>query len=253
MVIHCFLSNGNHFILTVNLKIGRVIADMNQPNGIWYRLVQFGFRLLYNEMAWSYDLVSWSVSLGEWRVWQKQSLRYLSGTQVLEIAHGPGHMLIELRQAGVDVVGLDLSPAMGRQAQKRLKQHDLASAVPLLRCRLPDLPFGKETFDSILSQFPTNFIFEPETLNNLYTILRPGGRLVILPEGHLVGSGLLLRFIAWLFYITGQSDSPKPPDPDNPPVWHPFTSRIEAAGFRVEVITMRFKRSAATIVLCHKP
>lgn len=226
---------------------------MRERDSAWYRLVQFGFRLLYNEMAWTYDLVSWSVSLGEWRVWQKQSLSYLCGQQVLEIAHGPGHMLIELNQAGVDVVGLDLSSAMGQQARRKLSQHGILDQVPLLRVRLPDLPFEKETFDSVLSQFPTNFIFEEETLANLFRILKPEGRLVILPEGHLIGSGPLLHFIAWLFYITGQSDSPKPPDPAEQPIWSPFTSRIEEAGFRSEVITMRFKRSAATVIICHKP
>ena len=30
----------------------------------WRRLLQFGFRLLYREMAFTYDWVSWIVSLG---------------------------------------------------------------------------------------------------------------------------------------------------------------------------------------------
>ncbi len=36
---------------------------------LWVGLIKFGFRLLYQEMAWTYDWVSWLVSLGEWRRW----------------------------------------------------------------------------------------------------------------------------------------------------------------------------------------
>ena len=88
---------------------------------LWWRLVRFGFRLLYQEMAWTYDLVSWAVSLGEWRAWQRAALPFVSGRHVLEIAHGPGHLLLALSTAGFTVSGLDLSPQMGRQARRRLR------------------------------------------------------------------------------------------------------------------------------------
>ena len=55
-----------------------------------YALLRIGFHLLYNELAWSYDLVSWAVSLGQWRTWGRASLRYLLGPRVLEVAFGTG-------------------------------------------------------------------------------------------------------------------------------------------------------------------
>ncbi|MEM7798408.1 MAG: methyltransferase domain-containing protein [Chloroflexota bacterium] len=219
----------------------------------WRSVVEFGFRLLYNEMAWSYDLVSWGVSLGEWRVWQKQSLAYLKGKRVLEIAHGPGHMLIEMHGRGFEVFGVDLSEAMGQQARSKLSATNLKAHISLARCRIPDFPFAAEHFDSVLSQFPTNFIFDPATLANLHRLLKPGGMLVILPEGHLTGSGPILRLIAWLFYITGQAASPQPLDETIQLEFGPFIERIEAAGFETEIITMRFKRSAATVIIGKKP
>ncbi|MBM4425321.1 MAG: hypothetical protein FJ030_18410, partial [Chloroflexi bacterium] len=33
-------------------------------------LLRLAFRLLYNEFAFTYDLVSWAVSVGQWRQWQ---------------------------------------------------------------------------------------------------------------------------------------------------------------------------------------
>ncbi|MCZ7544410.1 MAG: hypothetical protein M5R40_13175 [Anaerolineae bacterium] len=45
---------------------------------LWWALVRFGFRLLYNELAFTYDLVSRVVSLGQWRAWQRAAFS-LSG------------------------------------------------------------------------------------------------------------------------------------------------------------------------------
>src|SRR5258707_12123378 len=84
--------------------------------GAWWRLVKFGFRLLYNEMAFTYDTVSWIVSLGEWRSWQRTSLRHLRANPdeiVLELAHGTANLQIDLHAAGIKPVALHFSPPMG--------------------------------------------------------------------------------------------------------------------------------------------
>src|SRR3972149_2134286 len=86
------------------------------PSAMWKSLVRFAFRLLYNELAWTYDFVAWCVSLGKWKAWGRTSIRHLRGQRILELAHGPGHLLISLRLAGYHPIGIDLSPAMSRQA-----------------------------------------------------------------------------------------------------------------------------------------
>ena len=89
---------------------------MSKLASVWLQFLRFGFRLLYNELAWTYDIVSWIVSLGQWREWQKAGLQFLSGENILELAHGPGHILVELEEAGFKVTGLDLSESMGQMA-----------------------------------------------------------------------------------------------------------------------------------------
>src|SRR5215218_1335745 len=93
---------------------------------VWWRLVRFGFRLLYNECTFLYDRVSAFVSFGAWRAWQRTALLYLPSPKagrVLELAHGTGDMQIDLRDAGYTSIGLDLSPYMGRITQRKLKGH----------------------------------------------------------------------------------------------------------------------------------
>ncbi len=221
---------------------------------IWIGLVRLGFRLLYYELAWTYDLVSWVVSLGEWRNWQRAALPFVTGERVLEIGHGPGHMLLDLAAAVPHVAGLDLSPYMGRQARNRLEKAGLP--VVLVRGRVQALPWATAVFDTVLATFPTDYIIEPETIASVIRVLKADGRLIIIPEGHLVGQGALYRFIDWLFRVTGQRDGAFMLDeegfwPDTA-VWEPFCQGYTAAGFTVEVRQIQLERSVVTVIIAQK-
>ena len=81
------------------------------------RLVKLGFQLLYHEFAFTYDAVAWLVSLGQWQAWGRTALDRVRGLRVLEIGHGPGHLLIALARSGRRPIGIDLSPQMIRLAR----------------------------------------------------------------------------------------------------------------------------------------
>src|ERR1700687_5659324 len=101
-------------------------------NKLWRRLVKFGFRLLYHEMAFTYDAVSWIVSMGEWRSWQRAALKHLNvspGTRVLELAHGTGNLQIDLHAEGLNPIGLDFSASMGRIARDKLTHSRVPSTL----------------------------------------------------------------------------------------------------------------------------
>jgi ubiquinone/menaquinone biosynthesis C-methylase UbiE len=211
---------------------------------IWWQLVEWGFFLLYNQMAWSYDLVSWIVSLGQWRAWQRAALPFVCGPNVLELAHGPGHMLAELSQTGYAVTGTDLSPHMARMAQRRVR----GLPVALARGRAQMLPFSAETFNTVLSTFPAPFIIEPETLEAIYRVLTPDGVLVIVPGARLTGGKVLDRFIEWLYAITGQRSAEAEPS-----LWqNVWQKQLRAAGFTLAIKTITLPRSSVTVIVARK-
>jgi ubiquinone/menaquinone biosynthesis C-methylase UbiE len=213
---------------------------MSRQSAIWWKLVRIGFRLLYNELAWTYDAVAWVVSLGQWSDWQRASLKYLDPVtqpRLLELAHGTGTLHAALLQAGYDVIGLDLSPAMGRIARRKLLRHGLSPR--LVRGSGLALPFAGESFDAIVSTFPTPFIIHPDTLRELHRVLIPGGRLVVVVNGLLTAQNVAANFLEWAYRITGQrSRFPESLEP-----------RIHDAGFTFNVTSEPLPGSTVVLAI----
>jgi len=169
------------------------------------RVLALGFRLLYGRLAWTYDSVAWIVSLGEWRTWCETALPHIAGCTVLELGHGPGHMLCELKRHGYRPIGIDTSPQMGKLARDRLDRAGHASVVT--RGRAQDLPFASASFDSILATFPTDYFLDPRTTKEIARVMAPTGCLIVVLSAQLVRPAPISRVIEWLYGITGQRGS----------------------------------------------
>lgn len=209
----------------------------------WWGLVRFGFRLLYNEMAWTYDWVSWLVSLGDWRSWQRAAIGFVRvppGTRVLELAHGTGNLQVDLRTAGLTAVGYDLSSYMGRIARRKLLRYRIRP--DLVRGRAERLPFADGCFPAVVSTFPTEFIVEPETLAEVHRVLMPGGRLVVVVSGTLTDGGFVRALLEAAYRVTGQ----RGPWPDG------LVARFVEAGFVLKQASVTYRRSRVLLLIAEK-
>lgn len=166
------------------------------------RFLRFFFRHFYSTLAWTYDLVAAVVSVGQWNDWVYSVLEPEPARPILELAHGPGHLLLRLSQHGDDVVGIDRSRQMCRIANRRLRREGISSRV--VQARVQNLPFANEHFATVLSTFPTEFILDPTTLSEARRILVPNGQLRVVPMAEIRGRSLFERMAAWLFRTTGQ-------------------------------------------------
>lgn len=171
-------------------------------------LIKLGFYLLYNHMAFTYDTVAWVVSFGQWAAWRRLVLQFLQTGPTLELAYGTGGLMVDMATAGLNPVGIDLSPYMARLASRRLSRNGLP--VRLCRAKAQHLPFPDNHFANVIATFPTNYIFEPDTVAEIYRVLTttPQGRLIIVIEGQLRGPWPIRPFIDWLYRITDQRDFP---------------------------------------------
>ena len=213
------------------------------------RLVLRAFGLLYNELAWTYDLVAASVSMGQWRSWQRAALPYLRGRRVLEVGHGTGNLLLDLASLGFQPVGVDLSARMGRLAGRKLRRAlgGPELPVPLVRASVDALPFAAGTVPSVLSTFPTEYIGRSAAIAEFYRVLAPGGILVSVPAAQITGLGLGDRLADWLFRLTGQAAVAGRADP-----FDPLLQRYADAGFVARVEYVRLPRSRVSVIVAEK-
>ena len=95
---------------------------------------------------------------------------------------------------------------------------------------------------AVISTFPTDYIFQKQTLSEVKRCLSDGGRLIVLPAA-FPKSG----FLKWLYKITGESPADLT-ESIKKKIQQPF---IEA-GFRAEVEIVEVKSSRLLIVIAVK-
>jgi ubiquinone/menaquinone biosynthesis C-methylase UbiE len=222
-------------------------------------LLRFFFRLLYHQLAFTYDLVAATVSMGRWKDWVLSVLPFIQGHRILEIGHGPGHLQRALLERNLLAFGIDESPQMGHLAKRNLMrflgsnasgsnlQHTLHTKIRLIRGISQGLPFSPESFDSLVATFPAEYIFDPKTLIEAQRVLTASGRFVILPGATIMGRGVLDRAMALLFRITGQT----PPDLSEI-LQERSKEPFAKAGFHVDVHELHIKSSLVFILVATK-
>lgn len=217
----------------------------NPLAALWRKLVRFGFRLLYNEFAFTYDLVSKAVSLGAWHCWQRAALKYLDvepGVKVLELAYGTGNLHLDLHAAGYSVFGHDLSANMGAITRRKLRRAGLTAR--LSRGLAQQLPYASASFDAVVSTFPTDFILAPETLREVARVLKPSGSFIIVPNGILTSKGAVANSVEWLYRITGQRDPGSPADE--------LSNFFDGYGFNARMLHEDCPKSIASVIVAQK-
>jgi trans-aconitate 2-methyltransferase len=105
-------------------------------------------------------------------------LRLRGDETVMDAGCGTGRLTAELLAAlpRGQVVGVDLSQQMLREAREHLRSH-IGSRLSLVACDLLDLPFAR-VFDGIVSTAAFHWVLNHDALfKNLHNLLRPGGWL----------------------------------------------------------------------------
>jgi ubiquinone/menaquinone biosynthesis C-methylase UbiE len=199
------------------------------------------FRELYTRLAWTYDAVAMTVSVGEWFHWQRAAIDALLGDPVLEIGFGTGHLQAELATRNRFAVGIDRSRQMARISRHRLRR--LGLPPRLVRADAEALPFASQAFVCAVSTFPSDYMFEQRSLQEVRRVLRPQGRLVVIPMAQITGRGLLDRLAAWLFQITGQSG----------PILEAWTDSFRQAGYDARVDAIELPRARVARILADLP
>lgn len=98
------------------------------------------------------------------------------GHRILDVGCGAGPTMAALRDAGADVVGLDVSAAMIDLARQRLGPDADLRVADLDR----PLPFRDAEFDDVVASLVLHYLADwSGPLAELRRVLKPGGRLLV--------------------------------------------------------------------------
>ncbi|HEU5229003.1 MAG TPA: class I SAM-dependent methyltransferase [Ktedonobacteraceae bacterium] len=161
------------------------------------RLRKWLFEALYKN-RYLYRFASTVPFAGQWRVWQRLVLSRIHGMDVLELGCGLGDLLADLLKAGYRCRAVEHSPQMVAAARDALRKRKLGQPSLIIQGSAQRLPFSNESFDTIVSTFPSEYIYDPDTISEVERVLRPGGRVIIIEGANLLPVGLIQSILVLL-------------------------------------------------------
>ncbi|MDJ0770547.1 MAG: ubiquinone/menaquinone biosynthesis methyltransferase [Ilumatobacter sp.] len=135
-------------------------------------------REMFDAIAPRYDLVNRVMTFRLDVRWRRKTVRDLhlpEGSLVLDLAAGTGDLCIDLREAGLTPVSMDLS--YGMLAADR-------SGAPRVQADILRLPVPDAAVDGVTCGFALRNLLElPAFFAELARVVRPGGRIALLDVG----------------------------------------------------------------------
>jgi ubiquinone/menaquinone biosynthesis C-methylase UbiE len=102
------------------------------------------------------------------------------GEHVLEVGFGGGGLIALLLDAGAQVIGVDISPAMLARARLRFRPALAKGQLRLAEASVEHLPLEPASIDRAVSVASLYFWPDPAAaFAELARVIRPGGRLVL--------------------------------------------------------------------------
>ncbi len=141
---------------------------------------------MFNSIAGKYDFLNHFLSIGIDVRWRKKAinlLRNLHPQKILDVATGTGDVAILTAKMlqPKSIIGLDISTGMLEVGREKIAKKKLTGTIQMLEGDSENMPFPDNSFDAITVSFGVrNFQNLEKGLREMYRVLKPGGKAVII-------------------------------------------------------------------------
>jgi demethylmenaquinone methyltransferase / 2-methoxy-6-polyprenyl-1,4-benzoquinol methylase len=141
---------------------------------------------MFNQIAGRYDLMNRFLSARTDIGWRKKAIRLLgkdNPRHLLDVATGTADMAImACKMLNLEMVtGIDISEGMLAEGRKKIDKEGLGGKIHLYTGDSETINYPSETFDAVMVAFGVrNFENLEKGLAEMWRVLKPGGRLVVL-------------------------------------------------------------------------
>ena len=141
---------------------------------------------MFDVIAARYDKMNRFLSARTDLIWRKKAIKELQKHQprvILDVATGTGDMAIMACKflQPEKIIGIDISHEMLEVGRKKIEKEGLGTKIDLQSGDSETINFAENTFDAVMAAFGVRNFEKLETgLGEMYRVLKPGGKLVIL-------------------------------------------------------------------------
>jgi demethylmenaquinone methyltransferase/2-methoxy-6-polyprenyl-1,4-benzoquinol methylase len=141
---------------------------------------------MFNDIACRYDLLNRLLSAGIDIRWRKKAIQQLAALQpkkILDVATGTADVAIMASNLlkAEKIIGIDISDGMLDLGRQKIKKLGLSHTIELLNGDSETINFEDNTFDAVTVAFGVrNFENLEKGLSEIWRVLKPGGKLVVL-------------------------------------------------------------------------
>ena len=142
---------------------------------------------VFHSVADQYDVMNDLMSLGIHRLWKRYAIALSgvrAGQKVLDLAGGTGDLTeLMANKVGPEgkIVLSDINRSMMQVGRERLVNKGLVGNIEYVQANAESLPFPKNEFDLVTMAFGLrNVTDKDKALASIQSVLKPGGRLLVL-------------------------------------------------------------------------
>ena len=221
---------------------------------------------MFDDISSSYDKVNRFISLGLDGLWKKRLVRLVVERQpsnLLDLATGTADLPLRFAESGLrNITGLDLSPLMLEEGQKRVDIHPQGEHIKLIQGDSENLPFHDNSFDAITVSYGIrNYENLLKGLQETCRVLKPTGQLLILEtsvptvfpfkQGYALFTKRVMPWIGGLMSGDKEAYRYLSESAANFPCGEALATILKSSGFTNVTIKPQFF-GAASIYICDK-
>lgn len=152
---------------------------------------------VFSSVASKYDIMNDVMSFGIHRLWKRFAVDLANprpGERILDLAGGTGDLTAlmseKIGETG-SIVLSDINPDMLEQGRIKLIDQGIIDHIEFAEANAEDLPFPDRSFNLVTIAFGLRNVTNKEAaLNEIYRVLKPGGRVLILEFSKPILPGL---------------------------------------------------------------
>ena len=163
---------------------------------------------VFTSVADNYDLMNDLMSLGVHRLWKRGFVATSGacpGDRVLDLAGGTGDIAMRMAAAVGPkgrVLLTDVNPAMLRAGRDRLLDEGVVDNVDCLLVDAQAIPLPDRSMDLVTIAFGLRNVTDKDVaLREMYRVLRPGGRVLVLEFSQVQAAALKPLYEAYSFQV----------------------------------------------------